>query len=87
MHRYWITLVAPPPSSPLGLGCGVTARDRNDALALFAATVLREHPGLSVREILEDVDVSTLDAGHVLPNMGSVLVRGVWFPQGYSLPK
>jgi len=30
------------------------------------------------------VDVSTLDHGHVLPNMEVVLLRGVWFPKGYA---
>jgi hypothetical protein len=43
--------------------------------------VLRE--GITVRDSVEDVDVSTLDRGHVLPNMGSVLVREVGFPFGY----
>jgi hypothetical protein len=27
-----------------------------------------------------DVDVASLDAKHVLPNIGPVVVRGVWFP-------
>jgi hypothetical protein len=29
--------------------------------------------------VVEDVDVSTLDAGHVLPNMRAPNERGVWF--------
>jgi hypothetical protein len=29
------------------------------------------------------VDVSSLDPGHVPPNVGPPHVRGVWFPSGY----
>jgi hypothetical protein len=46
--------------------------------------------GLEVPEIVEcrqDVDVSELDRSHVLPNMGDVTVRGVWFPLGPREPK
>jgi len=32
-------------------------------------------------KVTEDVDVSTLDAGHVLPNMYPPNERGVWFPK------
>jgi hypothetical protein len=28
-----------------------------------------------------DVDIRTLDAKHVLPNAGPVVVRGVWYPR------
>lgn len=34
----------------------------------------------AVTDVIVDVDVSTLDKSHVLPNMGSTVVRGVWFP-------
>jgi hypothetical protein len=33
-------------------------------------------------EIQEDVDVSKLDPKHVVPNIGSVTIRGIWFPMG-----
>ena len=38
----------------------------------------------AIKDMVEDVDVSTLDANHVLPNMGITLKRGVWFPQGFE---
>ena len=41
-----------------------------------------ELPTIAV--LIEDVDVSTLDAGHVLPNMSPPVRRGVWFPLGYA---
>ncbi|MCW2926654.1 MAG: hypothetical protein JWM86_622, partial [Thermoleophilia bacterium] len=37
-----------------------------------------------VDEVTEDVDVRDLDQGHVIPNMGVVVWRGVWYPSGYT---
>ena len=37
-----------------------------------------------IESISEDVDISTLDEGHVRPNMGNPLRRGIWFPIGYD---
>jgi hypothetical protein len=34
-------------------------------------------------QVVEDVDVSTLDAGHVRPGIDDPTTRGVWFPQGF----
>jgi hypothetical protein len=65
------------------MGCGVTAYDYDDAINL-----LREHvfdgSEPDVLDFEENVDVSKLDHNHVVPNMGSVVVRGVWFPLGYD---
>jgi hypothetical protein len=33
---------------------------------------------------MEDVDLSSLEQKHVLPNLGDVTARGIWFPQGYD---
>ena len=35
-----------------------------------------------IRRIIPDVDVSTLDAGHILPDMAPPNRRGIWFPMG-----
>jgi hypothetical protein len=32
-------------------------------------------------EIIENIDVQLLDKGHVIPNMGPVVFKGVWFPR------
>jgi len=37
-----------------------------------------------IRLLIEDVDVSKLDAGHVLPNIDPPVWRGIWFPRGYG---
>jgi hypothetical protein len=83
LRRFWFEFERTLAHTPFGLGCGFTAFDREDALA-----ILRERVGAcedigKVVRCEEDVDVSTLDEKHVLPNMGSVLVRGVWFPLGF----
>jgi hypothetical protein len=81
LRRYWIELETPVH----GMGAfGVTAIDLDDARTLII-TYLVTHlggpdalPGLA--RVIEDVDVSTLDANHVLPNSLPSIWRGVWFP-------
>lgn len=80
-----LTMNDPHPAGTL-LGCGVTAYSREDAIALMKDKVFAEIPFPPIRSEQEDVDVSTLDPGHVLPNMGNVLKRGIWFPLGYDWP-
>ena len=84
LHRYWFEFDA----NALQLGvipfCGVTAYGEEDARALLAATVFSGTPIPPTRRVVEDVDVSTLDAGQVLPNMLPPNVRGVWFPLGHQ---
>lgn len=85
LRRFWFNFKNIPPFCPLWLGCGVTGYDHSDALQLLARTVFAENPQLEVDTMIEDVDIRTLDAGHVLPNMGMPAVRGVWFPLGYTI--
>jgi hypothetical protein len=80
MHRYWI-IFEKAPFGPPGLGCGVTANDLDDAIILVKAEYPRCVDRLDVRSVTVDVDVSTLDGGHVLPNIGNLFRRGVWWPR------
>ena len=85
LRRYWITFSLPPHELPVGtgFGCGVTAYGRDDALAMVSDLLFDgEEP--PIESISEDVDISTLDEGHVRPNMGNPLRRGIWFPIGYD---
>ncbi len=67
----------------LNMGCGVTAHDYDDAIDLLRERVFGGRaPDVIAFE--EEVDVSKLDKNHVIPNMGSVVVRGIWFPDGYN---
>ena len=91
LTRYWITLDYPPLESEgivIGtgwwqpFGFGVTAIDVDDAMSIvrreWFERIDREMP--PIREIVEDVDISTLDE-HVIPNMNPPNWRGLWFPR------
>jgi hypothetical protein len=85
LHRYWLkfdlTIHEPHPIGTL-LGCGVTAYFLEDARQLVRELVFGSIPFPSISWRIEDVDVSSLDPGHILPNMGDPSRRGVWFPLG-----
>jgi hypothetical protein len=71
LTRYWFKT---GPSA----GFGVTAYSLDDAknlLAKVSANALKQ-----VTEIVDDIDVSTLDSNHILPNVGPSNIRGVWYP-------
>ena len=84
LHRYWITFADLPASSICRLGYGVTAYSREDALQILQFMVFKDDALPGIKEIVEDVDVNKLDQEHVVPNMGVVGWRGVWFPKGYD---
>ncbi len=75
LHRYWF-------HTTRGFGIGVTAFSREDAEGLIRdATAQVSWLPRDVVEVVEDVDISTLDANHVRPNMGVPTIRGIWFPR------
>jgi hypothetical protein len=63
-----------------GWGCGVTAYSYEDALNLLRPELFQDEPIPPILRVVENVDVSTLEAGHVRPNMGVCIWRGIWFP-------
>lgn len=80
LTRYWIELdgKAAPTNQ-----FGVTAYSTDDALSLIAEYFKRtyqEEAPIKTSRVIENVDVSTLDAGHVLPNMLPPIFRGIWYP-------
>jgi hypothetical protein len=89
LTRYWITFRYPPVKSEgvvVGLwhqqvGFGVTALDLDDALGIVRREFFDKHDldMPPVREVVENVDVSTLD-DHIRPNMHPPNWRGMWFP-------
>lgn len=87
LRRYWFefghSLSDRPPPGTL-LGCGVTAYDDADAAKLIEERVFGQGRMPAVVRMTRDVDVSTLDRGHVQTSMGNVFVRGIWFPLGYQ---
>lgn len=86
IKRFWFKFSELQKQSlPLGIhhGCGLSAYNYDDAIVLLKEKVFESSELPPIENMIEDVDVSTLDSGHVLPNMGDVTVRGVWFPLGY----
>lgn len=81
LRRFWIRFENDRYSA---FGYGVTAWTEGDALTLLCNAVGLEAATLTDLTIETDVDVSTLDQRHVIPNMDSPNWRGVWFPRGYA---
>lgn len=74
LRRFWF-------STPRHLGIGVTAYSRSEAESLAREVAGRLGRSFEPESVLEDVDVRDLDQNHVVPNMGPVNFRGVWFPR------
>ncbi|MGE6218446.1 hypothetical protein ACQKCH_01370 [Nubsella zeaxanthinifaciens] len=87
MIRYWFEFdfenYLPVPSGTR-TGCGVTAYSYEDALNIINEKIFNKIPTAPIKQVVENVDISILDKGHVLPNMGLPNVRGIWFPLGYN---
>jgi hypothetical protein len=80
LRRYWFSFAG--AVDPFRLGCGLSAYDREDAFRLLRERVFKTEPIPVPSNVVEDIDVSGLDPDHVLPNIGNVTIRGVWFPKG-----
>lgn len=92
LTRYWIkfdtsTAAAERQVARRGakFGCGVTAYGYEDALTLLRWLLFDGEPLPPVAQVIESVDIRTLDQGHVAPNIGLPVWRGLWFPgQSYA---
>ena len=62
------------------LGFGVTAWSVEDAVHLLKAEGFDLPDALEGVQIRENVTFADLDSNHVIPNMGPMEMRGVWFP-------
>lgn len=87
MNRYWFEFEFDsafnlPPG--IAIGCGITAFDYNDALKILDDRIFNAMKRPLFKRVVENIDVSTLDQGHVIPNMKPPVYRGVWFPLGYD---
>jgi hypothetical protein len=73
---FWII----PPAGLHPLGFGVTAHSLADALRILRAygyELPAQEAGLRV---VPNIRVADLDQNHVVPNMGPIVVRGLWYP-------
>ena len=72
LRRFWF-------KTRPGLGYGVTASSRGEAEQMLSEYSY-PRSGEVVVEVIENIDVRTLDQKHVIPNAGPSAVRGIWFP-------
>ena len=77
LRRFWFPLSS-------GFGVGVTAASEADARQLAEVARARYFPKATLGEVVADVDIRTLDQAHVMPNMGLVVDRGIWYPHSAS---
>lgn len=61
-------------------GYGVTAFSLRDALHILENAGYPLPENRSTLRIAENVRVEDLDEKHVIPNMGPIIVRGIWYP-------
>ena len=76
MKVYWLKLRNYGPS----LGFGITARDLNDAMSLLSIVARTSVDATMLESWKELQTADELDQNHVVPNMGVIVRRGVWFP-------
>jgi hypothetical protein len=75
---FWIQPLSDGAFAPHGYG--VTAFSLSDALQILREFGHKLPNDLSRFKITEGVRVSDLDQNHIVPNIGPIVVRGVWFP-------
>jgi hypothetical protein len=73
LHRYWFAI-------PGMAGIGVTAYSLADAESLARDACAGLGAIFEPTNVVEDVDVRDLDQNHIVPNIGPVNFRGVWYP-------
>ena len=76
LRPYWIKT-----NKPLSPGYGVTARTEQDARRSNSLRCPASAPSPRSKPVK---DAASLDQGHVIPNMGNMLRRGIWYPLGYE---
>jgi hypothetical protein len=82
-RRYWFQFEFKdfsdlPPG--MAIGCGITAWNYEDAINILNDVFDKYGIKPAVKAVIEDVNISELDAGLVLPNMRPPNERGIWFP-------
>ncbi len=81
LHRYWFKFdLDSVHFSPFHLGSGVTGYSLDDAKGILVLQAKRAGVNTIIDSVIEDIDISTLDQNHILPNIGLVSNRGMWYP-------
>jgi hypothetical protein len=87
LKRYWFVIYPEWRYGPWN--AGVTATSAQEAkdfmlknfIKIKYAEPLERLKEMEHVEIIEDIDIQLLDKEHVIPNMGPVIFKGVWFPR------
>ena len=78
LDTFWITF---PDDPILPSGVGITAYSEEDALSLLAEQGLdRWFDTAATFSIVKGVRPEDLHPTHILPNIGPMQFRGVWYP-------
>jgi hypothetical protein len=94
LTRFWLKFTVLESVAPVGIMLdggpfcfGITAYSYDDALHILRKDfTIPADAELSC--VIEDVDISTLDTNHVLPNLTvPPSWRGIWYPAGFQLNK
>ena len=87
LEKYWFRFVQFSEPTALNLGCGVSAHSLQDAINIMREYIFGDNGPPEIIEQIEQIELDSLEKNHVLPNIGNVAIRGVWFPQGYETRK
>lgn len=67
----------------LSLQFGVTAYSFDDAISILKEKAFRKQELPALKSFTENIKPGEVDPGHIVPNMGALTERGIWFPLGY----
>ena len=85
LKRYWFVLYPEWRYGPLNVGATANSIDEAKSLILKNFDKINYWEPLERLkqnvEVIENIDIQLLDKEHVVPNMGPVIFKGVWFPR------
>jgi len=88
LETYWISF---PQDPNLPFGIGVTAYSEEDAFSLIQEQGFDQwYADAKETRVTKGVSISDLDQSNIVPNIGPMQLRGVWYPAanvGYGAPR
>lgn len=81
---YWIEL---DRYTELASFVGVTAYSMDDVIFLLKEQLFRKEEMPRIKNVIENIQPKDLDQNHVVPNMGPITERGVWYPNFFPYNK
>jgi hypothetical protein len=89
LRTFWITFPK-ATGCTFPIGFGVTAWSEADAFRLLEQQGYDQHRRAEEIVVTADVNVTDLDPRNVVPVMGPIVVRGIWYPPmnvGWGAPR